>query len=102
MSEKKLPAFIQLKKEGVVLGIAAAPGAKRSELVGPTPDGFLKIKLAARALEGKANSELIRFLAEHFHVRKSDIEIVSGQNSRKKRVLVRCLNADELIAHLKI
>ena len=49
MSLERLPAFIQLKKEGAVIAVSASPGAKKSEIIGPTPDGFLKIKLAAPA-----------------------------------------------------
>jgi len=89
MSQGQLPAFIQIKKEGVCLSIAVSPGAKKSEVIGPTPDGFLKIRVAAAAIEGKANKELVRFLAEFLDLRKSDIEIISGETARKKRVFIQ-------------
>ena len=63
------------------------PGAKRTELCG-LHDGRLKVRLAARAVEGAANSALIEFLAERFGVRKSDVRIESGEGSRRKRVSV--------------
>lgn len=102
MSQGQLPAFIQLKKEGVVLSVSASPGAKKSEIVGPTPGGFLKIKLAAPAIEGKANKELIRFLAEFFRVRKSDIEILSGETARKKRILIQSVQLEKIKDKLKV
>ena len=94
MSGQKLPAYVQVKKEGIVLSLFVQPGAKKSELVGTTPDGFLKIRVSAPAIEGKANKELVRFLADFFQVRKSDISIVSGEAARKKRVLIRSRGAE--------
>jgi hypothetical protein len=63
------------------------PGAKRTEVSG-LHDGRLKLRLAARAIEGAANAALIDFLAEKFGVRKSDVRIESGEGSRRKRVSV--------------
>lgn len=63
------------------------PGAKRTEVCG-LHDGRLKLRLAARAIEGAANAALIDFLAERFSVRKSDVRIESGEGSRRKRVSV--------------
>ncbi len=83
------PPFYSSHKQGVVLALAVQPGAKKSSVVGPTPDGFFKIKIAAPAVEGKANRALIEFLSELLEVRKSEIEILSGETARKKRVLVR-------------
>ena len=48
----------------------------------------LKIRLAARAVEGAANAALIEFLADEFGVRKNDVTIESGERSRSKRVSV--------------
>ena len=52
-------------------------------------DGALKIDLAAVPEEGKANEELVRFLAKEFQVSRSAITIVSGLSSRTKIVRVR-------------
>ena len=70
-----------------MLEIHVQPGAKRSEVAG-MHDGRLKIRLAARAVEGAANAALIAFLAERLAVRKSDVKIQSGEGSRRKRVSV--------------
>lgn len=63
------------------------PGAKRTGVCG-LHDGRLKLRLAARAVDGAANSALIDFLAERFGVRKRDVTIESGASSRRKRVSV--------------
>ena len=51
-------------------------------------DGRLRLRLAARAVEGRANDELIRFLAGLLGVRKGDVHVVTGTRSRRKLVRV--------------
>jgi uncharacterized protein (TIGR00251 family) len=46
----------------------------------------LKVRLAARAVDGKANEALIEFLAGHYRVPKRNVTITSGLKSRQKRV----------------
>ncbi len=46
----------------------------------------LKIKLAAQPVDGEANQELIRFLAKHYKVAKSDLQIIKGEKSKYKVV----------------
>ncbi len=48
----------------------------------------LKLKLAAPAIDGKANAELISFLSKYYKVPKSSITIESGEKSRFKLVRV--------------
>jgi uncharacterized protein (TIGR00251 family) len=63
------------------------PGASRSEFAGKHGER-LKIRLAARAVDGKANEALIDFLAEHYRVPRRSVRIVSGLKSRRKRVFI--------------
>lgn len=63
------------------------PGARRTEVAGLHGDR-LKIRLAARAVDGAANEALVEFLAEVLQTRKRDIRIESGETSRQKRVSV--------------
>ena len=62
--------------------------------------GFLRIRLAAPPIEGRANRELCRFLAERLHVRPSDITVTAGTSGRRKRVLVAGLTVDEVQTRL--
>lgn len=64
------------------------PGARRSEIAGLHGER-LKIRLAARAVEGAANEALREFLAEAFLVGKKDVQIESGAASRQKRVSIQ-------------
>jgi uncharacterized protein (TIGR00251 family) len=71
----------------IVLAIHAQPGAKRSEVVGLHGDA-LKIRVAAPALEDRANEALIAFLAERFDVPKKNVTLLSGHKSREKRFAI--------------
>ena len=63
------------------------PNASRSEFAGLHGDA-LKIRIQAPPVEGKANTELVKFLAKAFGVSKRDIEIISGELNRHKRVRI--------------
>lgn len=69
------------------------PGAGRSEIVGEHGDS-LKVRVAAPANEGKANAELVRFLAKTLGVSRGSVELISGERSRDKAVAVDCADLD--------
>lgn len=71
----------------LTLTVHAQPGAKRSEVVG-VYDGSVKIRLAAPAVEGKANLALIAFLAEAFGVAERAVTLAQGARSRRKVVRI--------------
>jgi hypothetical protein len=59
---------------------------------------MLKIKLNAQPEDGKANKELIAYLAKVFEVRKMDVEITAGLTSREKTVEInQCAEKFELL-----
>ena len=82
------PPYLRPCGEGVVISVRVQPNARKHEIVGPH-GGDLKIKIKAPPVEGKANAALIEFLAEVLAVSKSAIEIVRGNSSRNKHILVR-------------
>lgn len=71
-----------------MLVVHAQPGAKQSGFACVHGDA-LKIRLAAPPLDGRANRELCRFLADACGVAPSAVEITSGEGARAKRVRVR-------------
>lgn len=72
----------------VVIAVKVITNAPVSELRGTMADGALKIAVAAAPEKGKANAELIRFLASHFHCAKNRIIIKKGLTSNKKIIYV--------------
>lgn len=81
--------------DGVILTVRVVPRAARSEVQGIHGDA-LKIRLRAPPVEGKANRALIEFLAETLGVSKSAVEILTGDTSRNKRVLVRGVSLQQI------
>jgi hypothetical protein len=71
----------------VVLELHVQPGAVRSEFAGRHGER-VKVRLAARAIDGKANEALVEFLAAHYGVAKRNVRIVAGLKSRRKRVVI--------------
>lgn len=96
-----LPACLQETRDGVVITLHIQPGAKRTELVGLHGDA-LKIRLAAPPVDGKANAALLAFLAEVFKVGKREVELVSGDTRRSKRVRVNGVSPDSAMTLLHL
>ncbi len=79
------------KKGEVYLRIKVMPGAGKNLLLEVLGDETIKIALKAQAEKGKANLELISFLASEFKVLKENIKIISGHSSRIKLLKI-CLS----------
>lgn len=71
----------------IVLTLHVQPGAKCTEVVGRHGDA-LKIRLAAPPVDGKANAELLRYLAAEFGVPLRNVTLVRGDSSRRKVVRI--------------
>jgi len=67
--------------------VKVIPRASRDEVVG-LQDGVLKVKLCAPPVEGAANDALREVLAEHYHLKRSQVRILRGEKSRLKVVQV--------------
>ncbi len=86
-----------------ILQVKAKPRASRSRIVGVSADGMcLEVALAAPPVDGEANIELIDFLSHVFSVRKKDVEILSGESSRYKRVVLRGVGVDLILAKVGV
>ncbi|MDZ8065565.1 MAG: DUF167 domain-containing protein [Nostoc sp. DedQUE08] len=63
--------------------IKVKPNSKQQKIK-EQPDGSLTVYLKSPPVDGKANEELIKLLADKFDVPKSHIRIKSGFSSRQK------------------
>lgn len=72
---------------GLRLSLYVQPNAPKSAVVGEF-NGALKIKIKALPIEGRANEEIVAFLSRHLGLSKSQIQILKGETSRHKAVLL--------------
>ena len=77
------------------LRLRVAPGAKASRWSGAMPDGRFKVKIAAPPIEGRANEELVRFVADSLDLPRRSVRLAHGAGGRDKVVEVD-LDPDEL------
>ncbi len=81
------------------LVVHVVPRAKRTEVAGRHGDA-LKIKLKAPPVDGAANAELVRFVAEQLGVRLAAVTITSGLTSRRKIVVVAGIRERDALGRL--
>ena len=84
----------------VRLDIKVLPGASKSELAG-IKEGRLRIRIAAQPTGGKANEELIAYLAGILHCPKKSILIELGEKSRQKTLILRYEDFKKLTSLIK-
>lgn len=82
-----------------LLKVAARPGASRSGVTGLHGDA-LKVGIAAQPEKGRANKELIAFLAKALGLRRAQVALHSGETSRDKTVRVEGMSEAELRARI--
>jgi uncharacterized protein (TIGR00251 family) len=83
------------------LTVKVHPRAKRSALAGRLGDAW-KLSLAAPPVDGKANDECVRFIAELAGVPRSRVRIVKGLTSRLKVVEIEGVTQEDLERRLSV
>ena len=73
---------------GIILPVSARPGSGRDAIKG-LQGGTLKVAVTQVAEKGKANRAIIGLLSKRLKLKKSQIQIVSGETSRQKQFLIR-------------
>lgn len=69
------------------LSVYLQPGASKDEIIGVQGD-YLKIKIMAPPIDGKANNYLCGFLAKYFAVSQSCVGLMQGSRSRYKKLVI--------------
>jgi uncharacterized protein (TIGR00251 family) len=82
----KQPPFT-IQNGNLVLKVKAFPKAGENRIAG-VRNGELVVRLQAPALKGRANRELVKFLAKSLGVARSEIKILLGETSRHKLIAV--------------
>ncbi len=85
-------SWIQETGDGVVLTVKAVPRASKSEVAG-AEGAWLRVRVKAPPVDGKANDALVKFFASLFGVPKGAVTILSGDAARLKRIRVAGIGA---------
>ena len=79
----------------MTLAITVLPRSSKSEVTG-IHDGLLKVRLSSPPVDGKANDECVKLFSKLFKVPKTDISIIKGDRSKRKKVKISGANADSI------
>ncbi len=71
----------------LTLQLHLQPRAKKNEIVGPYGDA-LKIRITTPPVDGRANADLVKFLAHQFGVSQRQVQLLTGESCRHKRVAI--------------
>ncbi len=80
-------AFYEERDGAIILNIRVVPRAAKEGIQGLVGDA-LKVRIQAPPVEGKANACLVRFLADAWKLPRAQIEILSGETGRNKRLRI--------------
>lgn len=83
----------------LILRVRVQPRASKDEVAGEM-GGALKIRLRAPALEDRANEALVEYVAELLKTPRAAVRILSGERSRTKRLEIRGVTRQQILALL--
>ncbi len=78
---------LEARDDGVILPVRAHAGARRNEIRGEQ-NGMLKVSVTQAPEKGKANKAIIGLLAKELGLKKSQVLLLSGDTSSRKRFFV--------------
>lgn len=81
-------------KDGIILNLKISPNASKNCFV--FEETGLKVKITAQPIDGKANKALIEFLSKQFKVPKTYFEIIKGETSKDKTILIKNINEEKI------
>jgi uncharacterized protein (TIGR00251 family) len=79
----------------VEIAVRVVPRAKKNAVAG-TRNGELLLRVAAPPVEGAANDAVVDLLSNALHVSRKNIRIVAGERSRRKRVAIDGVTAEQV------
>ena len=78
--------LIKSTPDGVLIRIRIVTNSSRNEII--LEEEFIKVKVTAQPIENKANKALIEFLSKQFKLPKTSIQIINGESSKDKTLIL--------------
>lgn len=73
---------------GVIFAIQVLPRSSQCKLAGLRGD-FLRIKITAPPVDGRANEEVVRFFTAIFGVKREQVQIIGGLKAKRKTIMIK-------------
>jgi uncharacterized protein (TIGR00251 family) len=80
-------AWYSWQEDALIINVRVQPRASHNEIAGPLGE-YLKIRLTAPPVDGKANRALLAFLAKCCGVSQAQTTLLSGATGRNKRIRI--------------
>jgi uncharacterized protein (TIGR00251 family) len=93
-------SYLQSQPNGVILSVKVQPRASKNA-IGEALGNELKVKVTAPPVDSAANEALIRFLAEVLDCSRGAVQLLRGQTSRHKQILIQGLTVEQVEQKLK-
>lgn len=91
---------LERHRDGIIVQVKAMPGSRRNALVG-IEQGILKVAVTQVPEKGKANRAITETIAKLLGLKKSQVTLLAGTNSRKKRFLISQTTEQEFLGRLE-
>ena len=78
---------VMAKNGQVFIQVSAKPGSKMDEITAVEPD-YVGVSVQAPPKDGEANEGIREFVASIFGLKKRDVEIVKGEKSHEKVLMI--------------
>ena len=85
--------MIKQTSDGILVNLKIVPNSSKNDIV--LEEDFVKVKITAQPIEGKANKALIEFLSKKFKIPQKSIEVVHGETSKEKTLFFKTEDAEK-------
>ncbi len=86
--------MIKKVDNGLIIKLKIVPNSSKNDLI--IEDEFIKVKVTAQPIENKANKALVEYLSKLFKIPKTNIEILKGDTSKEKTILIKTNDAEKI------
>ena len=91
--------YILEAQNGIIILVKLVPNSSVNKIIDFT-DEYIRIKISSPPIDNRANKELISYFSKIFDINKSKIEIISGEKSKLKKVLLLNEKKDDITKKL--
>ncbi len=95
------PAYLKPQGDGILLSIKVQPRASKNE-IGEPLGAELKVKVTAPPVDSAANEAVLRLLADVLDCPRGGVQLVRGNTSRHKQILIQRMTLEAVAAKLGV